>query len=367
MNRIQFFIDYLKAEPFVIQLIFLTAVLLFVLLIGLIFYLKVLRSHLRRREVVVANYEKNYELLLITYLYSESEGNDLSSEQKAIIKKLKKGILINFKRKVIVDSLLKLKNEISGELADDILDLYDRTKLKKYAIEKLKDSNWDVVVRGVRELTLFHVKDCHNEIVKLVNHPKKEVRKEIQLYLIHLFHFKGLDFLNDFKAPLSEWDQIQLLEELQKFDNQQIPDITPWLQSENDYVVIFALKLAKIYNQFGVKDVLLKLLEHKSKKVQLELIPVLRHLHITESKEFLQKNFEVKSLDEQVAIFKLLEDLGGSSDISFIQDNIQNENFEIKFRALNLLKSLSNDEFLNINLDTSEPSFLNMVNYVKNN
>ena len=75
-----------------------------------------------------------------------------------------------------------------------------------------------------------------------------------------------------------------LLEELQKFDNQQIPDIAPWLKSENDYVVIFALKLSKIYNQFGMKDVLLELLEHKNEKVRLELMPVLSHLHITESK-----------------------------------------------------------------------------------
>jgi hypothetical protein len=367
MDRTQIFIDYLKAEPFVIQLIWLTAVLLFVLLIGLIFYLKVLRAHLRKRELIVAKYEKNYELLLITYLYSESEGNELSSEQEAIIKKLKRGIIINFKRKVIVDSLLKLKNEISGEMADDILDLYARTKLKNYAISKLKNNKWDVVVRGVRELTLFEVKECENEIKKLVDHPKKEVRKEVQLYFIHLFNFEGLDFLNDLKTPLSEWDQIQLLEELQKFDNQQIPDIAPWLKSENDYVVIFALKLAKIYNQFGMKDLLLQLLEHKSEKLRLELMPVLSYLHITESKELLQQNFEDKSVDEQIAIFQLLEELGDSSDLDFIESNVNNENFEIKFKSLKLLKNINNDKFLELDLVSAEPTFLNLVNYVKNN
>ena len=367
MNRTQIFIDYLQAEPFIIQLIWVTAVLLFFLLIGLIIYLKVLRSHLRERELIVAKYENSYELLLITYLYSESDGTNLSSEQKAIIKKLKRGIIINFKRKVIVNALLKLKNEISGEMADDILDLYARTKLKDYAISKLKNSNWDVVVRGIRELTLFEVKECENEIRKLVDHPKKEVRKEVQLYFIHLFNFEGLDFLNELKTPLSEWDQIQLLEELQKFDNQQIPDITPWLTSENDYVVIFALKLSKIYNQFGMKDVLLNLLEHKNKKVRLELMPVLSYLHITESKELLKQSFKDKSLDEQVSIFKLLEELGDPSDDVFIQENVQNENFEIKFRALKLLKNISNDKFLELDLVSAEPDFLNLVNYVKNN
>ena len=44
---------------------------------------------------------------------------------------------------------------------------------------------------------------------------------------------------------------------LQKFDNQEIPNITPWLQSENNSVVQFALKLAKIYNQFDVINELL--------------------------------------------------------------------------------------------------------------
>jgi Leucine-rich repeat (LRR) protein len=63
----------------------------------------------------------------------------------------------------------------------------------------------------------------------------------MQLYLVNLFHFKGLDFLNRNKTPISEWDQIQLLEVLQLYKT-QISDISSWLKSSNESVVFFSLK-----------------------------------------------------------------------------------------------------------------------------
>ncbi|WP_299523297.1 hypothetical protein [uncultured Lutibacter sp.] len=367
MNKFLYFIDSLKEEPLLIQIVWLLSFVLFVIIIISIIYLKFLRTHLRLNDKIAEKYKNEYEANLITYLYSENEEGLISSEQQSIIKQLKNGAINKFKREIIISTLLKLLNEISGEMADSIQNLYYQTALNNYAVAKLKSGNWYFITEGIRELKLFRVKDAHKDVEKHVNHSKSEVRKEVQLYLVNLFSFKGLNFLNDLKTPLSEWDQIQLLEELQKFDDQEIPDITLWLKSENDYVVIFALKLAKIYNQFGMKEILLELLNHESERVRLELIPVLNHLYIVEAKEVLKSNFSERSREEQIEFLKLLENLGDENDEHFILQHIYNNDFEIRLSALKILKNINLSKFENLELTKPEAEFVEMVKFIKNN
>jgi RNase H-fold protein (predicted Holliday junction resolvase) len=307
---------------------------------------------LRKNEKIEAKYQEEYEAYLITYLYAGNVEEDISSEQQLIINEFKNCVADPFKRKIVVSTLLKLRNEISGEMAESIEKLYFQTGLINHALSKLRSKKWDVVAKGIRELTQFHVKKVHNVVMTNINHPKREVRKETQLYLVNLFYFKGLDFLNTLQTPLSEWDQIQLLEVLQRFDDQQISDIKPWLKSSNDSVVVFALKLAKIYNQFEAKDELIKLLHHKSEKIRVDVIYVLSHLNVIEAKKVLKSNFSERSLEEQIAFFKMMESVHESSDEPFLLEYIHHENFEIKVSALKILKIINIGKNM-----SSEPEF----------
>jgi hypothetical protein len=223
------------------------------------------------------------------------------------------------------------------------------------------------VAKAIRELAQFHVKEVNNQIVIYVNNPNKEVRKEVQLYLVTLFHFDGLKFLDVLQTQLSEWDQIQLLEVLQRFDEQEIPEINPWLKSENNSVVAFALKLAKIYNQFEAKDTLLELLAHPQKKIRVEAIHVLSHLQVVEAKEMLKNNFDKLSLEEQIAFFKLLENVYETSDESFLQEHIQHKNFEIKVSALKIFKILNIEKFHSFKRLLLEPKDAEIIEFIENN
>lgn len=367
MNKNQYFIEYFKQSPPIIQLVWFISGIFFVIIVLLIIYLNYLRSHLRNNERIETIHQKKYETYLITYLYAGNEEEDISSEQQLIINQLKNSIADPFKRKIVVSTLLKLRNEISGEMAESIEKLYFQTGLISYALSKLRSKKWDVVAKGIRELTQFHVKKVHNVVMANINHPKREVRKEMQLYLVNLFYFKGLDFLNVLQTPLSEWDQIQLLEVLQKFDDQQISDIKPWLKSSNDSVVVFALKLAEIYNQFEAKDELIDLLDHKSKEIRVDVIYVLSHLNVMEAKKVLKSDFNERSQEEQIAFFKMMENMYESSDEPFLLEHIHHENFEIKVSALKILKVLNIDQFNIFKYMSSEPEFVKIVKFIENN
>lgn len=345
MNENIFLLESSKDSSPIILLSWWLSGLFLPIILFTIFYVKILRNQLRVKGDIEAKYQEDYEICLVTYLYSGNEKEAFSSEQLLIISELKESVADPFKRKIIISTLLKLRNEISGEMAESIDKLYVKLGLLRYSLAKLRNKKWDVIANGIRELTQFKIKAVHQIVMNNINHPTKEVRKEMQLYLVHLYAFKGLDFLNVLETPLSEWDQIQLLEILQLKNDSEIVDITPWLKSSNDSVVNFTLKLAKVYNQFEAKEELIKLLNHGSEEVRINTISALSHLNVLEAKNILKDSFNERSLEEQIAFLKMMENVYEYGDKVFLQEQMQHENFEIKSIAMEILKNINFEEY----------------------
>ncbi|WP_395048885.1 HEAT repeat domain-containing protein [Flavobacterium sp.] len=344
MNNNLHFLESLKHSSSIIQLVWGLSGIFFIFIALLIIYLKYLRNHLRVNEKIEAKYQEKYELYLVTYLYAGNYDEAFSPEQQSIINELKKCVADPFKRKIIISTLLKLRNEISGEMGESVDTLFIKLGLLRYSLAKLRNKKWDVIATGIRELTQFKIKSVHKIIMNNINHPKREVRKEMQLYLVHLYAFKGLEFLNVLETSLSEWDQIQLLEVLQLNNEAQIVDIKPWLKSSNDSVVLFALKLAKVYNQFEAKEELIELLNHESEDIRINAISALSHLNIFEVKNILKNKFKERSDEEQIAFLKMIENVYDNNDKHFLQEHLHHENFEINLLVCEILKSINFEE-----------------------
>lgn len=73
---------------------------------------EILRAKLRVNYKLATKFQDEHESSLITYLYSGSEDEDFSSDQKAVVKDLKSCVSDPFQRKLLVSTLLKLRNEI---------------------------------------------------------------------------------------------------------------------------------------------------------------------------------------------------------------------------------------------------------------
>ena len=367
MFKNNYFIDIFEKTPLAIQFVWVLITILILLIIITIIYLKYLRSLLRKNESLKNTIEKEYETAVINYLYAGNERDEVSYEQQSIIDELKSNSSEIFKKDLLISTLLKLSYEISGEMAEAIHKLYMQTGLLDYSLSKLKSKKWNTIVNGISELTLFHVKEAQDQVKVHLNHPKTEVRSTMQLYLVNLFHFEGLTFLNSITTPISEWDQIQLLEVLKLHKNQKVTDIKSWLESSNESVVFFALKLAKIYNQYGVKNELITLLKNENTKIRIEVIHLLSYLNIIEAKVILKNNFKELTLEEQISFFGMMENLYEKTDKPFILEHILNPNFEIKRSALTILRKLNTEEFNCFKDLTSEPEFVRIVQYIESN
>ncbi|HSN49345.1 MAG TPA: hypothetical protein VLR29_11335 [Flavobacterium sp.] len=345
MNDNLHIFESLKHHPLTIQFVWGLSFVFLIFIVLLIIYLKYLRSHLRSNEKLKAEYQEVYESYLVTYLYAGNDDDVFSSEQQFIINELKKDVADPFKRKIIISTLLKLRSEISGEIGETIDKLFIKLGLLRYSLAKLRNKKWDVIATGIRELTQFKIKAVHKMVLNNINHPKKEVRKEMQLYLVHLYAFEGLEFLNVLETPLSEWDQIQLLEILQLNNDTHVSDIKPWLNSSNDSVVNFALKLAKVYNHVEAKDELISLLSHKSEDVRTNVISTLGQLHVFEAKTVLKNNFSERSDEEQIAFLKMMENVYEDSDKPFLLEHIHHRNSEIRLSVIEILKNINFEEY----------------------
>ena len=364
MINFQNFIDYFDKSPLIIQLVWMAILVMFFLVVVVIFDLFILRRSLRKKQTRIKKLNKLFETLLVDYLYSGEPNEKISEQQQKIVDKIQSLLATKLNKKQCVISLEKLKNEISGEMAMDVQKLYFQLNLKKYAIANLKSRNWYIVAKAIKELSTFNVSEAQQQIATFLQHKKKEVAKEAQLYFVKLFNFKGLDFLNTLTTPLTEWDQIQLLSELQNFDNQQLPDCTAWLQSTNDTIVLFTLKLANIYNQFQLKDEIIKLLIHQNTAIRVQSIELLGNWQVTEIKPLLKETFELAPTAEKLAFLQLLENTLEPDDIPFLVENSTHLNFSIQYESLKMLKTISQESFQKV---VQHAENKRIANYINNN
>jgi hypothetical protein len=350
--------------PLVEGVIWAIVVILVVIIIILVIYLKILRNNIRLTEKRKVNYKKVVEENLIKFLYSEQESILISKDQKKIIKKLKRGVFVKRKRKIITDTFFNLSQEISGNMILTMHKLFEEIGLLKYTTKKLKSKRWNVIATGIRDSRRFEIEKVKDLIVKYINHSRDEVRREAHLYFLELFGYKGLDFLDDLKVPLSEWDQIQLLGEVQKIENHLILDVSKWLSSENDYVVTFILNIVKMFNRLETKEILLTLLHHKNIDVRLKTIEILTHFEVTEAKYILKSKFLNLTLKEKIASFELLEKVASTEDVTFILNYTTDDNFEIKHKALSTLKRIDGNLYNKLEKKSDDEAYNRIIKFI---
>ena len=112
-------------------------------------------------------------------------------------------------------------------------------------------------------------------VEKFVDHPNRVLRSEAQYAVVSINGAEGLKFVPKLKSPISEWEQLVLLEKLVKFKLEEIPNVKSWMSSKNDSVVIFATKIIHQFRLFDHQQELLSILHHTNSFPNCYTIPVI--------------------------------------------------------------------------------------------
>lgn len=259
-------------------------------------------------------------------------------------KKMNRILSTRVARQYAIDELIRCKKNFSGLVAEHVVGLYIQLGLKKDSLQKVADKRkWHVKAKGIQELYMMDQKEALVTIYRNTNSTNEFVRMEAQTGVIHLTGFPGLRFLDVVSYPLTEWQQLKLLEQLRLHpEKADISEKLPgWLQSKNETVVVFALKLADEYQFFGVRQHVVSCLVHASKSVRSQALKTLIRLEDESTPGILLGYFKKESLVNQFLILDALRTLATEKEAAFLEKILDYENDTIKLKAAIVLAACS--------------------------
>jgi hypothetical protein len=250
-------------------------------------------------------------------------------------------------RKLLVNEIMSAKRSITGISADNLKQLYVQLGLDKYAFNKLSSGKWYIRAKAIQELTVMHMHELVEEIRTYTDDKNDLVRMEAQSALIQFNGFEGLHFLDTVAYPISNWQQIKLLQQLSHLPPANV-DMSGWFKSENSSVIIFTLKLARIYQRFDLYYDIISCLDHADPSVRYEAIHCLNEIYTEETSDDLISRFIGEVLKNQLAMIKVMETVGTEKDVEFLLDLLNHENDEIKISAARALVQSNKDGMVSL-------------------
>ncbi|MGB0167385.1 MAG: HEAT repeat domain-containing protein [Luteibaculum sp.] len=320
--------------------------ILLLISVALIFFIFISRKSSQARHTRVERLKDKYETLLTNILFEDTYSS-YSKGYDRIVKSITGNGLDKLSRETLVHVLLNAKENMMGESDKILTTFYHELNLRRYAMREMRRGKWNDKAFVMQELGKMDVKEALPTIMRYTNHPNPVLRAEAQYAAIDLGGERGLGFLEDLKYPLSQWQQIRILEELEKIKTEEIPSFYHLLQSKNDSVVVFGLRLIAHFNQIEQADELSPILEHGNKEVLKELANTLRQLEYSDIVPQIRKKFNSYSSDVKVSMLRAIAELGNKEEqTDFLFDLLHEKEYRIALAAARALYILYQGNFV---------------------
>ncbi|MGJ7031741.1 hypothetical protein [Niabella hirudinis] len=253
--------------------------------------------------------------------------------------KFRKHLKQRDKRQFALNCLIELRKSVAGTVGDKVAALYLELGFKEDSVRKLNSPVWHEKVKGINELSVMKQEDMNTRIFKLTNNRNKYIRREAQTAMFNFYGFGGLRFLNVLTHSLSDWQQLNLIEQLRPLNPEPIPGLDGWLQSDNDTVVIFALKLAEIYQCFEVHDEVVTCLAHEEEAVRGQAAKTLKEIAEDATAAILCGRYTSETIRNKIVILNSLVTIAGDAQLSFLVNELEAANDFLKLGAARVIAS----------------------------
>lgn len=246
-----------------------------------------------------------------------------------------------FPRRVLIKEIVKTKGDLNGSSAENLCTLFDKLELDKDTLVRLQSKEWHRKASAIQHLAEMKQAKHLVKIYRETNHANDFIRTEAQIAVVKLTGFQGLRFLNVVHRPVSQWQQLSFISQLQESELEE-DKIKLWLSLKNDSVVEFALRLITIYKCHGLHDEVTALLQHSSAAIRLQALQALKEIGNESTSDFLLQNFPAASREEQLITLDMLRETGGSNkEMQFLTTLLKSDDEAIRFRALQAMQKLS--------------------------
>ena len=231
----------------------------------------------------------------------------------------------DFIRQIMIDQAVDLARNFKGVGLKRIKNLYYELDLNKDTRNKLFSRKWNLKIKAFKELSSLGIDYYNWKIKKYINSSNSILRMEALIALVRLSPKRdAFWWLYNLKTPFSRWEQITLHQLMIDF-NIEPPDFSKYLESKNETLVMFALRMMREYKQKDNISALRKALSYPNSKVRTTAIEVIGDLQITELAKDLKKIYRQENYYNEVKVLQALQKIHDDKTVGFLQNVIDIE------------------------------------------
>jgi hypothetical protein len=292
----------------------------------------VLVRRIRRRKRV------RFQKLFRHWLADAITNRVLAPDKNFVISiQLEKLLLKKYYRLLALEELLICKKYLKGSAMNMVVQLYEQLQLRKETDKKLKSIIWSRVVKGIQEIYIFDQYDAMDQLFAFADNENPFIRSEAHFGVVNLQGFEALKFLKQVKNSLSNWDQINLLHQLNLFEPKHLVEMPEWLLLENESVVLFALKLLEAYPDEQYYPNLIPCLQHSNEDIRKQAIRCCGIIAQYNTATLLEEHFSKETINNQIKILETLKKIVATPSKDFLLQNLDHPDDRVKQLAAELI------------------------------
>lgn len=250
-------------------------------------------------------------------------------------------------RRLFLNHLVATERKFSGNAQVEVFKLFKVYNLEDEAWKKVQQKQPYLIAGGIQELTAMKVQHAVPKISTFLNHTNRQVYQEAQYALVSFNDFEGLFFLDKLEHPLSDWQQFRLLRSISELPDGYDAKVIEWLNSQNESVVVFALRLLGQFQLLGQHDKILFLLAHTSITVRCQAVRTLQQLENSDTLNQLILTYDEQPIEVQLEILNATKLSGNRSVQYFLQQQLSDHlDVSVKIKAAEVLMALGYVDYL---------------------
>jgi len=335
-------INYLVQHFFIQQTLF-NAIIIFgfliIILITFIFIYLFRKKKLWQRKVFLQTSLNNF-IGEIAICESEDELNEVFSNpsHQSVLRQFQRREL---DRNLLISELAEISKKFRGITMENILWLFEKMNLEKQLLTNLRQRKWHRKAKAIKQLAYLQQKDSIKNIFSFTNHENDLLRMEAQIAIVKMIGFEGLKFLNNVTYPVSEWQQLRLIEELSSQTAVDLSNINEWLRSENLTVVNFALRLVEIYRLYDFYDEVKNCLSHNSMTICKTAVVTISQISNETTAQLLVAHYHGYDALTQLKILEILQVEGTKNELPFLFSLLNHADDSYKLQAAKAIVKIS--------------------------
>ncbi len=305
----------------------------------------------------------------INYITSELYNEEISKAARKDY--AKKNLTSRFLKDIYVYQCVELHKSLSGELAQDLKQLFADLNLTEYAMDHFHSYDWATKANAITVLAEMEYKVAREEIILFVNHYNITLRYKAQVAAVALAEKEPFDFLQYINKPLNEWQQLQILNAAMNLKTEQLPLFSNWFQHKEPTVIVLCIKLANHFKQYEASEKIIEKCADPHYDISLQAIIAVKQMGIYNAKGLLLDIYSILYTPHQLEVLEFMPSIGDEDSIDFLKNIAHTGDFRHRLLAIQALLSLiGNKEELILELQSDDSELEEqqlMINHVLDN